>query len=102
MKTASYACGIEATLGVGGIGQSSGLAAGTGCRERGSGALGRLEQSPMLEDGVAIGHPGDVISHCAGAAGGSVCSLRVQRLIAVLRWHETHVLEKCFEKLLHH
>src|SRR6266853_3864885 len=73
-----------------------------GCRERRSGALGRLEQSPMLKDGVAVGHPGDVISDCASTAGGSVRGFRVQRRVAVLRRHETHVLEKCLEKLLHH
>src|SRR5882762_9462047 len=73
-----------------------------GCRERRSGAFGRLEQSPMLEDRVAVGHPGDVISDCASTAGGCVRGFRLQRRVAVLRRHETHVLEKCLDKLLHH
>src|SRR5438105_15815020 len=74
----------------------------TGRRERRSGALARLEQSPVLEDGEAIGHAGDVISDRASARGGSVRGFRVQRLVTVLRRHETHVLEKCLEQLLHH
>src|SRR4029077_1202207 len=71
-------------------------------RERCSGALTRLEQSPVLEDRVAIGHAGDVISDCARARGGFREGFPAYRLVAVFRRHETHVLEKCLEQLLDH
>src|SRR6266404_1762741 len=102
MKTVSWACRTRPTLGVGGVGQGQPAGPERARRERRSGAFAGLEQSPMLEDRVAIGHPGDVISDCASSAGGSVRGFRLQRRVAVLRRHETHVLEKCLEKLLHH
>src|SRR5207248_8268128 len=79
MKTVDYACENRPTPCVGGVGQVLVLAAETACRERRSGALTRLEQSPVLEEGVAIGHAGDVISDRASARGGSVCGFRAQR-----------------------
>src|SRR5437667_2979703 len=104
MRTAGYACRFRATgtvvgalHGVGNPPTPSAMS-GTG----GSGALGRLEQPPMLEDGVAVGHSGDVVSHRASATGGSMLGLRLHRLIAMLSRHETHVLEKRLEKLLDH
>src|SRR5213079_2569964 len=102
MKTVDYACETRPTLRVSGIGQSLDLTAKRARRERRSGALARLEQSPVLEDGEAIGHAGDVISDRASARGGSVRGFRAQRLVTVLRRHETRVLEKCLEQLLHH
>src|SRR5256885_12304009 len=102
METGDYACENGPTPCVSGVGQVLVLAAETARRGRRSGALTRLEQSPVLEEGVAIGHAGDVISDRASARGGSVCGFRAQRLVPVLRRHETHVLEKCLEQLLHH
>src|SRR5438105_4430576 len=99
MGTAGYTCRFRATRSVvgalQGVGNPPSATSGTG----GSGALGRLEQPPMLEDGVAVGHSGDVVSHRASATGGSMLGLRLHRLIAMLSRHETHVLEKRLKKL---
>src|SRR5437879_8320551 len=89
MGTAGYTCRFRATGSVvgalQGVGNPPSATSGTG----GSGALGRLEQPPMLEDGVAVGHSGDVVSHRASATGGSMLGLRLHRLIAMLSRHET-------------
>ena len=57
----------------------------------GLGALGRIEQPPMLEDGVAVGHAGDVVGHGAGAAVRPVDALGAQRLVAMFGRHQRDV-----------
>src|SRR5579863_6468067 len=57
------------------------------------GALAWVEQSPVLENCVAIGHPSDVIRHGTSTAAGSVDTLGAYRMIPMFRRHETYVLE---------
>src|SRR5207237_10529961 len=102
MGTAGYACRFRATGSVvgalHGVGNPPSAMSVTG----GSGALGRLEQPPMLEDGVAVGHSSGVVSHRASATGGFMLGLRLHRLIPMLSRHEPPGLEQRLEKLLDH
>src|SRR5438270_12020028 len=102
MGTAGYACRFRATGSVvgalHGVGNPPSAMSGTG----GSGALGRLEEPPMLADGVAVGHSGDVVSHRASATGGSMLGLRLHRLTAMLSRHDTPVLGTRLDTLLEH
>src|SRR5436305_10642143 len=97
MGTAGYACRFRATGSVvgalHGVGNPPSAMSGTG----GSGALDRPEQPQMLEDGVAVGHSGDVFSHRACATGGSMLGLRLHRLLVMLSRHDTHLLESRLE-----
>jgi hypothetical protein len=51
----------------------------------------------MLENRVAIGHAGDVVSNRASASGSAMCGFRLDRRVAVFYRHETYVLEKSLE-----
>src|SRR6202034_2661293 len=65
-----------------------------------SGPLPRLEQPPVLEDRVPIGHAGDVVGHYPGAARWPAGGLGLSGLLLVLRGHESDVLKEGVEQLL--
>src|SRR5580700_786231 len=64
--------------------------------------LAGLEEAAVLENCVAIRHPGDVVSHRASTPGAAVGSFCPHRVIAMFRRHETYVLEKSFKELSQH
>ena len=64
------------------------------------GALARIEQAPVLENCVAIGHSSDVIRDGTSPSTRSMAALGTQGMVPIFRRHETYVLEKSLEELL--